>query len=304
MPGLKVGAHASPSGSDQNCCKGVSQLNWITSRALKSLLTILFALASFTPVSAEFDPFEGPKPIAVFIQTDPWAMVIDSDTPNVAAYEDGSVIFWKKSGSNGNYRQKQLSVAEFSELKQQLAPVANLKDLKPFYSLRPFVTDQPEARFYIHEQERQVVTAVYGLRDVDTSSPAQNRVRDQSKPDVVPGELLKLHKFLCSIDYPNSDKWRPQFVEVMIWPYEYAPDVSITWPKNWPGLDSKRAIKRGDSYSIFLDGIMFPELQKFLKTRKEKGAVKIGDKKWAVSFRYVFPSEPMWRKAFEGSQAK
>jgi hypothetical protein len=90
----------------------------------------------------------------------------------------------------------------------------------------------------------------------------------------------------------------------MIWPYEYAPDVSITWPKNWPGLDSKRAIKRGDSYSIFLDGIMFPELQKFLKTRKEKGAVKIGDKKWAVSFRYVFPSEPMWRKAFEGSQAK
>jgi hypothetical protein len=271
---------------------------------LKSLITILFSLASLTLLSAEFDPFEGPKPLAVFIQTDPWAMVIDSDTPRVAVYEDGTVIFWKESSRNGNYRRKQLSPVELSEFKKQLAPVTTLKDLKQFYSLRPHVTDQPEARFYVGEGERQLVTTVYGLRATDTNSSAQNRFPDKSKPDDVPGQLLQLHRFLCSIDYRDSDEWTPRFVEVMIWPYEYAPDASIIWPKDWPDLNSNRAIKREDSYSIFLDGTMLPELQKFLKTRKVKGAVKIGGKKWAISCRPVFPSEPTWRKAFEGSQTK
>jgi hypothetical protein len=270
---------------------------------LKSFITILFSVASLTLPSAEFDPFEGPKPIAMFIQTDPWATVMGADTPRVSVYEDGSVIFWKESDNNGNYRRKQLSAAELSEFKMKLAPVANLKDLKQFYSLRPDVTDQPEARFYFREGERQFVTTVYGLRATDTNSP-KTRLRDKSKPDNVPGELLQLHRFLCSIDYPDSDEWKPRFVEVMIWPYEYAPDASIAWPKDWPGLKSNRAIKRGDSYSIFLDGTVLSELPKFLQTRIEKGAVKIEGKKWAVSYRYVFPSEPTWRMAFESSQTK
>ena len=69
-------------------------------------------------------------------------------------------------------------------------------------------------------------------------------------------------------------------------------------------MESKRSLMRGDSYSIFLDGSLLSELQKFLRTRKEKGAVEIGDKKWAVSFRPVFQSEPIWRKALESSQEK
>jgi hypothetical protein len=85
----------------------------------------------------------------------------------------------------------------------------------------------------------------------------------------------------------------------MIWPFDHAKEVSIIWPKDWPGLDSARAIKRRDSYSIFLDGSMRAELQKLLSQRKETGAVEIGGKKWAVEFRSVFPSEPVWRKALE-----
>ena len=58
------------------------------------------------------------------------------------------------------------------------------------------------------------------------------------------------------------------------------------------------------TYSIFLDGSVLPELQKFLRTQKEKGAVEIAGKKWAVSFRSVFPSEPVWRKALDRAQEK
>jgi hypothetical protein len=31
-------------------------------------------------------------------------------------------------------------------------------------------------------------------------------------------------------------------VEVMLWDYSYAPDASIHWPKDWPALNSDRAM--------------------------------------------------------------
>ena len=87
-------------------------------------------------------------------------------------------------------------------------------------------------------------------------------------------------------------------MEVIIWGYDYAPDESIYWPKDRPGLESPSTLKRRDAYSIFIPGKELPKLREFLKTRKEKGAVEIGGKKWAVSIRYTFPNEPIWFKAF------
>lgn len=60
------------------------------SRIMRTLLAIIIALCvTSVCTAAEFDPFEGPKPLAIFIQSDPWAMVIGSDTPRVAIYENG-----------------------------------------------------------------------------------------------------------------------------------------------------------------------------------------------------------------------
>ena len=158
--------------------------------------------------------------------------------------------------------------------------------------------------FYVRDGERELVTRVYGLKAPGTKLGDSYVRSGGRKQDNVPGELRELHNYLCSIEYHDSKEWSSKYVEVMIWPYEYAPDTSIVWPKDWPALDSDRSRKRGDSYSIFLDGTVLPELQRFLQTRKEKGAVEIGGKKWAVSFRPVFPSEPIWKKAFEGAKEK
>jgi hypothetical protein len=271
---------------------------------MNRLIAVLFFLGSLSLHSAEFSPFDGPKPIAVLIQTDPWAMVIGADTPRAAVYEDGTVIFLKKSNRSASYRQRNLSATELSDFKKRLIPTLDLKDVRHFYSLQPHITDQPEAMFYIHDGERELATKVYGLTATGTKLPAYAVLSGERRPDAVPKELLELHKFLCGIEYSDSKEWTPRYVEVMIWPYEYAPDASITWPKEWPGLDSKRSFKEGDSYSIFLDGSSLSELRKFLRTWKEKGAVEIGGKKWAASFRAVFPSEPVWRKAFDRSQEK
>jgi hypothetical protein len=267
---------------------------------MKRFAPLALAALTLSLCAAEFHPFDGPKPVAVLIQTDPWAMVIGADSPRVAVYEDRVVIFFRKSKEGGTYHYRKLSEAEFSDIEKHLAPVVGLKELKHFYSLRPNVTDQPEAIFYA----RELVTRVYGLKAPGTKLGDSYVRSDGRKPDDVPDELRELHNYLCSRDYRDSKEWSPKYVEVMIWPYEYAPDASIVWPKEWPALNSDRARKRGDSYSIFLDGTVLPRLQRFLQTRKEKGAVEIRGKKWAVSFRAVFPSEPIWKKSFEGAKEK
>lgn len=64
----------------------------------KALLLVLPLFSACPTLAAGFDPFAGPKPLAVLIQSDPWAMVIGSDTPRVAIYENGRVIFVQRSG--------------------------------------------------------------------------------------------------------------------------------------------------------------------------------------------------------------
>ncbi len=127
---------------------------------MRTLLAIIVAFYLATVcAAAHFDPFQGPKPLAIFIQSDPWAMVIGSDTPRVAIYENGETIFAKKVN---------------------------------------------------------------------------------------------------------------------------------------------------DRLAIFLDGALLPKLREFLATRKPKSAVGIEGKKMAVSYRFTFPGEPAWRKAFAaaGEQAE
>ena len=80
----------------------------------------------------------------------------------------------------------------------------------------------------------------------------------------------------------------------MFCPYEYAPDTSIIWPKNWPALSAKDTRGRGDSFSVFLPSEHLSELRKFLATRKMKGAVLIDGKKMAVATRFPFPGEDAW----------
>jgi len=43
-------------------------------------------------------PYAGPKPLAVWIQTDPWLWVIGSDVPRAVLCEDGELVFVKVSG--------------------------------------------------------------------------------------------------------------------------------------------------------------------------------------------------------------
>jgi hypothetical protein len=238
----------------------------------------------------------------VFIQSDPWKMVIGSDTPRVAIYDTGEVIFLKTVKGAAVYHRKVLDKEAMASVRAQLAPVIALQNLKPHYSIS-IGTDQPVAMFYARDGQHTAVASVYGLRSGGSTTPDSEITRGRGL-DAPPPELLRLHAWLCSVDFPDSEEWKPQYVEVMLWDYSYAPDPPIQWPAEWPGLESGRAVKRGKDYSIFLDGSLVPQLRQFLSSRKPKGAVELGKRKWAVSYRYTFPSEPEWGKAFQAADER
>ncbi|MBS0265224.1 MAG: hypothetical protein JSS02_25045, partial [Planctomycetes bacterium] len=253
------------------------------------------------PIWAEdFDPYAGPTPIAVLIQTNPWASVLDADTPLVVVYENGEVIFVKRVDGKYGYQHTTLTEDGLKQFRKDLEPVVSLGDLRPWYSMTPQATDQPISMFYLRNQERVATSRVYGLRVPGTGAMAYTHLPNSPKPDVPPIALRRLHKRLYRGDFPGGSAWTPKYIEVMFSNYDNAPDASIQWPTDWPGLDSERALKRGDSYSIFLDIDMVPKLSEFLKNRNPKGAIELGGKKWGLSTRAVFPREPVWRKALWG----
>ena len=269
--------------------------------ALMRLRIALLAGAALLSLgaAAPFEPFAGPKPLLVLIQTDPWAMVLGADTPRVAVYEDGEVIFVKKVADRLAYHHVKLGKGDLDRVRAQIAPVVARRDLKPWYDMAPGVTDQPQAMLYLRDGAREMATSVYGLMAAGTELPAFTRFANAPEATPPPSELIRLHSWLSELDYTGSEEWTPRYVEVMLWDYSYAPDSSIVWPKEWPSLHSPRAVERGRSYSIFLDGSQLPKLRAFLATREERGAVLVDGKKMAASFRYAFPGEPEWNRAFK-----
>jgi len=233
------------------------------------------------------------------MQTDPWLMVIGSDTPIVAIYEDGLLIYLKKDKvKDPVYLYKHLSANELAGIKKRLSSFGEYSKLKSYYNLAPNVTDLPESKIYLSLGKKEFITRVYGLMRSGTKLPAYTAYRSEQKPDELPKPISDLHAYLASLVFEDARPWEPEYVEVMIWRFDHAFGKSIPWPKDWPGLESSNTLKRGNSYSIFLPGKELPTLRNLLKTLRETRAVEIDGKKWAISVRYTFPSEPVWFSAF------
>ena len=107
--------------------------------------------------------------------------------------------------------------------------------------------------------------------------------------DTLPPEFDRICKRLMALRLYNTVPWRPRYLEVIIWPYEYSPEAPLPWPAKWPGLQSPMAFPQGDQVSLILPGSEEKALQELLARRGEKQAVAIGGKKWAIEYRPVMP---------------
>jgi hypothetical protein len=238
------------------------------------------AFAGESDCSAQLDaPKErhADRPILVLVETNPWAMVLGSDSPRFALYDDGVVIYRTKDG----FRHVRLD-AERAEDLRKAVNVNTLSCLKKNYSTSSW-TDQPSEYLFFGRGGRLSHISVYGR------IPGGNVQTD------VPPPLIAAYERLANFDDPKSQPWMPDFIEVVIWPYDYAPEPSIIWPSKWPGLSDPRTIKRGNGYSLYVPSKDFEALHAFLGTEREKGAVEIGGKKWSVNLRFPFPQEASWQ---------
>lgn len=236
-------------------------------------------------------------------------MAIGSDSPLFAYYPDGTLIFWKETGDlQGHYRT--INLRDTQEEAILLEKLTDIQILEKHYSLTTW-TDQPtfEARVATTGITRTI--SVYG--DIDVQSQDKNyefmqeqiericerrpenceSLKAKSKGPVrTPEEFLALWNFLEDSDWNPSEPWEPSHLEVMLWPYEYAPDDSIIWPAEWPDLEDVTTIeRREDFYSVYLPARFEVEFLNFINTRKQKGAVLINGRKMTVSVRTPFPHE-------------
>ena len=216
-----------------------------------------------------------PMPEVVLMESDPWRQVIGSDSPKFVLYEDGKVIY--RMGEE--YRFVQLSSAELSSLRKSLV-TAHDPTLSGGYRVA-WASDQPDNNLLFYSGE-PVFISVYGsLEEEQVFTRLPRTVRDAFET-------------VRSFRHIRSAQWMPQQVEVMVWPYEYAPEKSIKWNPDWPGLSDPNTVRRGDSYSLFLPSSELLDLRQFLATRNPKGAVEIDGRKWAASIRIPFPQEQLW----------
>lgn len=218
----------------------------------------------------------GVHPIVVLLAADPWADVIGSDSPRLALYDDGMIIFRTSTG----YRSARLSPQETATF-QTDAGIGALACERGNYSLTN-AYDQPMNYFFVGRGGDLARIGVYG------------RIEAPAAKTSVPDAVRSAYNALRHYDRRDASQWLPEKIEVMLSPYERASEPSIVWPSKWPTTRSEGTLKRGDSFSVYVSAGDYDELVAFLKTRTMRGAVEMDGKKWAANIRLPFPEEGQW----------
>ncbi len=202
----------------------------------------------------------------------PWLMVIGSDSPLVAWYTDGQMIFLDHAASGRSgavYKSAQLSETDQAEVRSRMEA---LDSLQGHYELSN-ATDQPTTQLVFRSGGNLKQVSAYGG---------------------VPKEMAEFIDFLDAMPTragARLENWHPSFFEVMLWPFDHARGEPTPWPKEFPGLDSPATVKRGQSsYSIYLPAEEEEKLRNFIEAR-QGNAVLLDGQKWSVAVRIPFAHE-------------
>lgn len=176
-------------------------------RSLAVLLVLCVSLRCFSlaqsnepaPIGSDY------QPIIMLTEHNPWLMVVGSDSPSFVLYRNGVVIYVKDRA----YRTATLSKHEIDGLIRQLGLRA-LEPLSDSYSWSDW-TDQPDNVLLFQLGDKRKKISVYGnLRPSEppTKAPA-------------PADLYYALQTLVKYDTTRSVEWKPDFIEVMFWPFDY-----------------------------------------------------------------------------------
>lgn len=224
---------------------------------------------------AEVRASSEPAPEIVLMERDPWLSVVGSDSPTFVLYENGLVIY--RDGES--LKSARLSQEEHENVRNSVAALNHPRWTGSYHVA--LASDQPDNDLLLY-LDQPVYLSVYGS------------LNDDAVLAVLPTHLREALSKLRSFTHSNAREWLPDKIEVMLWPYDNAPDQSIIWSTDWPGLGDPDTRTRGDSYSIFVPSAKLNDIQQFLATKRERGAIEIDGRKFAAGLRIPFPHERLW----------
>ena len=219
------------------------------------------------------------QPIIVLIETDPWLMVVGSDVPTFALYENGQIIYKKISDKKWKYFEVQNDREKTQKIIKSFGITDSLMKQRD-YTRASTWTDQPTNILLLNfDTLRQV--SVYGqLQDL------KNEARQKT-----PKDFLSVYDNLIKFEDNSAKEWLPDTFEIMATKYSHSPEKPLKWNKQWSDINSMTTVKRGDDlYSIYLDKKYFKEFVELLKRIKEKQAVEINGEKYSLTYRLPFPN--------------
>jgi hypothetical protein len=235
-----------------------------------------------------------PRPVLVLLDSDPWRMVIGSDAPTFALYDDGTVLYARHpEGEVVSYAsavldgkaQDALLAAVLGADRRALAKEPARVDLTE-------ADDEPTSRIlWWLDGERHEVSAYGRLAKSRKADGPDDRAK-ASKP------LLAAYDALAAFAVPEATPWLPERIEVMLWDFAYAKDAGVAWPRGWPGLDdpTTRTDADGGMVHVFVPATSLAELRALRASARETQPLLLGGKKWAFAYRFPFPGEGAWMR--------
>ena len=244
----------------------------------KLALTILLVLSLTVSFGQTYNEKYG-QPIVVLIETNPWLMVIGSDVPSFALYENGQIIYKKTSDNNTEYYEVQNNREKTQQIIKSFGITDSLMKQKDFISASNW-TDQPTNILILNfDTLRQI--SVYGNLREKNSEDRKN----------TPKNYLTVYDNILEFNDKSAKKWLPETFEVMATDFSYSKEQPLNWKIEWNDLNSSSTVKRSeDLYSIYLDKKYYNDFIELLKNIKQKQAVEINGKKFSLSYRLPFPN--------------
>jgi len=218
------------------------------------------------------------QPIVVLYETDPWLMVIGSDVPTFALYENGQIIYRKIVDK----RYKYFEIKNDREKTQTIIKSFGITDSlmkQPDYIQATDWTDQPTNILILNfDTLRQI--SVYG--DLNKKNEAREKA---------PKDFVTVYDNILKFEDKSALDWLPDTIEILATSYSHSPEKPLKWPSEWNDIKSSTTVKRSDDlYSLYIDKKHFSELVILLKNLKEKQAVEINGEKYSLSYRLPFPN--------------
>jgi hypothetical protein len=216
------------------------------------------------------------KPLIVFIKTDPWLMVVGSDTPLFVLYDSGQLIYKYVENNELKHRFIQLNKNEISDFIKFLDIPDELYGMNEYTSISiDYITDLPYNILYLDFDVKKRIIVYGDLRGY---------MREN-----VPRAFLDIYNKIVTYRNKSSIEWFPPKIEIMFSDWPGAKNVR-KWIEDYPDLESETSWHHNDIYSVYLNIEHYPEFIDYYNlVKRNNEAVEINGKTMVIRFRFPFP---------------